>query len=315
MAAMKAAALLQYVPLRLAVGLVDLLPARVALALSRGVGALAWLALPGRRRTAVANVELAGVARDRADARRIARASFGSFAMLAVESLKASKLITPDNVAEHAEFVVPEASRKLFEEPGQAVILGSAHIGNWELSGHIISFTKPLVAVARNLDNPYAQRFMKKRNPRRRIEIVAKHSKDRLALLRPLRSGKLLGLICDQHAASHGVMAPFFGHPASTVASPARLALATGTPVICGFCLRTGPMKFRMEAAEPIWPRPTGDREADVLALTAEINRRIEDIVRRYPEQYLWSHRRWRKPRAAPGEGSAAAPPGASAGA
>ena len=97
-----------------------------------------------------------------------------------------------------------------------------------------------------------------------------------------------------QHAASHGVMAPFFGHPASTVASPARLALATGTPVICGFCLRTGPMKFRMEAAEPIWPRPTGDREADVLALTEEINRRIEDVVRRYPEQYLWSHRRWR---------------------
>ena len=315
MAAPKAVALLQYVPLRLAVGLVDLLPARLALALSRGVGALAWAFLPGRRRVAVANVELAGVAKDAADARRIARASFDSFAMLAVESLKASKIITPDTVASHAEFVVSEETWKLFETPGQPVILGSAHVGNWELSGHIISFTKPLVAVARNLDNPYAQRFMKKRNPRRRIEIVAKHSQDRMALLRPLRSGKLLGLICDQHAASHGVMAPFFGHPASTVASPARLALATGAPVVCGFCVRTGPMKFRMEGAAPIWPKSTGDRDADVLALTTEINRRIEDIVRRYPEQYLWSHRRWRKPRAAPVEGPAAAPPGSPAGA
>ena len=53
-------------------------------------------------------------------------------------------------------------------------------------------------------------------------------------------------------------------------------------------------MKFRMEAFDPIWPKPSGDRDADILALTTEINRRIEDIVRRYPEQYLWSHRRWR---------------------
>ena len=307
MAASKAVALLQYVPLRLAVGLVDLLPARAALALSRGVGALAWAFLPGRRRTAVSNVKLAGVAKDDADARRIARASFDSFAMLAVESLKASKLITPDTAERYAEFVAPPETFALFRDPGQPVILGSAHVGNWELSGHIASFFKPLVAVARNLDNPYAQRFMKKRNPRRRIEIVAKHSQDRMALLRPLRSGKLLGLICDQHAASHGVMAPFFGHPASTVASPARLALATGVPVVCGFCVRTGPMKFRMEGTAPIWPKPTGDRDADVLALTTEINRRIEDIVRRYPEQYLWSHRRWRKPRT-PSEGPAAAP-------
>ena len=168
------------------------------------------------------------------------------------------------------------------------------HPRGWEVSGHVISFLKPLVAVARDLDNPYAQRFMLKRNPRRRIEIVAKHSKDRLALLRPLRAGKLLGLICDQHAASHGVVAPFFGHPASTVASPARLALATGTPVVCGFCVRTGPMKFRMVGYDPIWPKPTGDREADVLAVTTEINRQIETAVRRCPEQYLWSHRRWR---------------------
>lgn len=294
MAGSKAVAFLQYVPLRLAVGLVDLLPVRLALSLSRGVGALAWALLPGRRRIAVANVKLAGVARDDADARRIARASFDSFAMLAVESLKASKLITPDTVGEHVEFVFPEEARALVETPGQAVILGSAHVGNWELSGHVISFFKPLVAVARNLDNPFAQRFMKKRNPRRRIEIVAKHSRDRLALLRPLRSGKLLGLICDQHAASHGVVAPFFGHPASTVASPARLALATGVPIVCGCCFRTGPMKFRMELTDPVRIERTGDREADVLAITTEINRRIESLVRRCPEQYLWSHRRWR---------------------
>jgi len=299
---------LEYVPLRLAVGLVDLLPARTALALSRGVGRATWRLLPRRRRTATENVLRAGLAADRAEAERIAKASFESFAMLSVESLKAMRLITPDNVAEHVEFDVPPETWELFRKPGQPVVLASAHLGNWELSGHIISFTKPLVAVARSLDNPFAQRFMQRRNPRRRIEIVAKHSKDRLALLRPLRTGKLLGLICDQHAASNGVEVPFFGHPASTVVSPARMHLATGAPIVFGVCYRTGPMKFLMAASEPIRVEKTGDRDADIRAITLKINEATERFIRRHPEQYLWAHRRWRAkkaPSAPPAEGGA----------
>jgi len=296
MATPRAVALLEYLPLRLAVALVDLLPVGTALALSRGVGRATWRLLPRRRRTATENVLRAGLAADRAEAERIARASFESFAMLSVESLKASRLVTPDTVDRYVSFEVPPETRELFERPGQPVILASAHLGNWELSGHVISFTKPLVAVARTLNNPFAQRFMERRNPRRRIEIVAKHSKDRLALLRPLRNGKLLGLICDQHAASNGVEVPFFGRPAMTVASPARLHLATGAPIVFGVCYRTGPMKFLLSASEPIRVEPTGDRDADIRAITLRINEVTERFIRRFPEQYLWAHRRWRKP-------------------
>ena len=296
MATPRAVAFLEYVPLRLAVGLVDLLPVGTALALARGFGRATWALLRKRRRTATENVLLAGLAADRAEAERIARASFESFAMLSVESLKASRLVTPDTVDRYVSFEVPPETRELFERPGQPVILASAHLGNWELSGHVISFTKPLVAVARTMNNPFAQRFMERRNPRRRIEIVAKHSKDRLALLRPLRNGKLLGLICDQHAASNGVEVPFFGRPAMTVASPARLHLATGAPIVFGVCYRTGPMKFLLSASEPIRVEPTGDRDADIRAITLRINEVTERFIRRFPEQYLWAHRRWRKP-------------------
>ena len=292
-------ALLQFVPLRLAVALVDAVPARAALRLARAAGRLAWLLMPGRRRLATDNVLLAGLAPDRRAAAALARRSFESFAMLSVESLKGSALLRPDNLDGIVEWDVPPETEALLKAPGQPVILASAHLGNWELSGHLISFWKPLVAVARTLDNPYAQRFMEKRNPRRRIEIVAKHSPDRLALLRPLRSGKLLGLICDQHATSGGVVVPFFGHDAKTVASPARLALATGAPVVFGVCFRTGPMKFLMSASEPVRFEPTGDRDADVLALTRMISGITESFVRRHPEQYLWAHRRWRAPRKA----------------
>ena len=300
MATPRAVAFLQYVPLRLAVGVVDALPARTALALARGVGRLTWHLLGKRRRTATDNVLRAGLAKDRRAAARIAKASFESFAMLSVESLKASKLLTPDTVDEHVAFEVPPETWELFRKPGQPVILASAHLGNWEISGHLISFTKPLVAVARTLNNPYAQRFMLRRNPRRRIEIVAKHSRDRLALLRPLRTGKLLGLICDQHASSNGIEVPFFGHPAKTVVSPARMHLATGAPIVFGVCYRTGPMRFLLAASEPIRVEPTGDRDADIRAITLRINEVTERFIRRFPEQYLWAHRRWRTPRPHP---------------
>ena len=291
----KAAALLQYAVLRLAIGVVDAVPPGAALRLARGAGRLAWLLLPSRRRLAADNVLEAGLAPDRRAAARLARESFESFAMLSVESLKGSASLRPDNLAGRVEYDMPPETEALLKAPGQPVILASAHLGNWELSGHLISFWKPLVAVARTLDNPFAQRFMERRNPRRRIEIVAKHSSDRLALLRPLRSGKLLGLICDQHAPS-GVVVPFFGRGAKTVASPARLALATGAPVVFGVCFRTGPMKFLMAASEPIRVEPTGDRAADVEALTRKIAETTEAFVRRHPEQYLWAHRRWREP-------------------
>ena len=88
-------AFLEVLPLLMAVGMVDAMPARLALSLSRGVGRLSWLLLPKRRRTAWTNVLLSGITTDEAEAKRIARASFESFAMLSVESLKAMKLITP----------------------------------------------------------------------------------------------------------------------------------------------------------------------------------------------------------------------------
>lgn len=285
---------LEYLPMRAATALVDALPVRAALSAARGIGRLSWHLLRKRRRTAIRNVMLSGITTDPAEAVRIARASFESFAMLSVESLKAMKVLTPDTVNEHVTFSLPPATQALIDKAGQPVIFASAHLGNWEISGHLISFSKPLVAVARTLDNPFAQRFLAKRNPRRRIEIVAKHSRDRLALLRPLRSGKFLGLICDQHAASNGVEVSFFGRPAQTVTSPARMHLATGVPIVFGVCFRTGPMQFEMAASEPLSIEPTGDREADIRAITQRICDITERFILRHPEQYLWAHRRWR---------------------
>ena len=294
MARTQALDLLEYIPLRIAVGIVDLLPIDIALSCGRGLGKVSWLLLRSRRRTAIKNILLAGITSDVGEAERIAKASFESFGMVTVESLASKKLLTPDTLKDHIDISLPAETEKLLADSEMGGIFVSAHLGNWEVSGHVISFWKSLVAIARTMNNPYAQSFMLRRNPRMQMEIVAKHSTDRMSLIRPLKSGQMLGLISDQHASSHGVMAEFFGKPAKTVTSPARLHLATRCPIVCGFCVRTGPMQFMMRASEPLMYEKTSDPDSDILRITNDLNKRLEAFIRMYPEQYLWAHRRWR---------------------
>lgn len=288
--------IIEYIPLRIAVWFIDIIPIRVSIAISKGFGTLVWWVLPNRRKLSINNVLLAGITKDKKEARKIAKKSFISFSMLTIESLAASRLITPDTLDKYIDVseVSPEVE-KCLKNPDIGVILCSAHLGNWEISGHAISFWKRLIAVARTLDNPYAQRLLEKRNPRRNIEIVAKHSADRGALLRPLRNGMLLGLISDQHATSHRVLVDFMGTPAWTLTSTARLHLATRCPIVCGVAIRTGFMKFKILTTGPFEFSPSDDKEADILKITQIMNKELEKFIRQYPEQYLWAHKRWRK--------------------
>ena len=102
-------------------------------------------------------------------------------------------------------------------------------------------------------------------------------------------------LLVDQDSGRHGVFAPFFGAPASTIPTPAELALRTGATILTGASVRVGPgFRYAGEFEPPVDVRDTGDHAADLLRITTEINARIEGVIRRAPEQWLWSHRRWK---------------------
>ncbi len=273
---------------------VDHVPLRLSLCFARGVGDLAYALLFRRRRLAVSNILLAKITDDPRRAREIARASFRHFATLSVEALVATRTLTEKTLDDHLELVLPPATRELLDNSSQGIIFVTPHLGNWEMTGTAFSYLKPLVAVARTMDNPYFRKLLAKRNPRRGMEIVEKHAADPMSLFRALRSGKGLALLIDQHAASHFVRVPFFGVPAQTVSSPARLHLATRCPIVCGCGIRTAPMKLRVVLSEPLrWTR-TDDKEADAVRIMTELNHVLEDYIRSAPEQYLWSHRRWR---------------------
>jgi KDO2-lipid IV(A) lauroyltransferase len=155
----------------------------------------------------------------------------------------------------------------------------------------------PHAAVARPLDHPKLGRaLLAEREPFGRPDLP------KSGALRPahrlLKKNGIVGMQIDQDAGPRGVFVPYFGRPASTAAGAAMLAVLSGAPVYMFFCLRTALRRFRYKVycRGPLWAAESGDTDRDVQELTARMTAEIEKMARRYPEQVLWVHRRWKTP-------------------
>jgi len=293
-AALKARYLIEYAIVRVLLFLVDLIPLRAAHALARGTGALYFAADSKRRGIACENIRRAGVAKDEEDVRLIAKRSFQHFACLLVDALKTDRIITEDNWRDYCEVEVHPETMKLIQEPGQGLILTSGHLGSWEVAAQIISYLKPVIGISRKMNNPYVDRMMQKRKPRNRFKTTPKHSADMGRMLTVLKEGNVLAMLIDQHARSGAMMIDFFGTPAATHTSHAMLHLTTKIPICFGYCVKTGPVRFKFVAGPPLKAERTGKRREDVKVILEQITAELEAAIRAYPEQYLWAHRRWR---------------------
>jgi len=113
-------------------------------------------------------------------------------------------------------------------------------------------------------------------------------------ILKGLKNKELIGILLDQNTHRNaGVFVDFFGPPACTNEGLALLALRTETPVIPLFCMREGD-RFRVEFGSALPLVRTGDKGRDIKINTRQYNRALEEIIRRYPEQWFWVHQRWK---------------------
>ncbi len=178
---------------------------------------------------------------------------------------------------------------------GRGVLALTAHFGNWELLGvaHTL-LGLPATLVVRPLDSAFANRLAERLRVRTGAELVAKRRALR-PVLRALRRGRMVGILLDQNASrAEGVFVPFFGRPASTSRSLALLSLRSAVPIVPVFIHRERDGRHRIVIEPAIAAPPSGPPEAAIFELTAECVRRTEATIRRWPEQWLWLHRRWR---------------------
>lgn len=177
-------------------------------------------------------------------------------------------------------------------------ILMSGHIGNWEILPPIcLAHGIALSSAYRAAANPLVQAILDRLRTRalgRSLPMFPKGAAGARAAMAHLKAGGCLGLLMDQKL-NDGVAVPFFGHPAMTAPSLAALALRYRCPVIPGYIQRLGPARLRLVVEPPLSLPDSGDRHADILALTGTVNMALERWIRADPGSWLWLHRRWPK--------------------
>ena len=265
------------------------LPQPARLSLGRTLGRIAWQAAGGRRRVAEANLRLCLPELDGGARRILVRRHFEAAATGVLEAALAW-WGDPRRLLALAE---PEGLEHLerLRRQGRGALVLTAHFTTLEIAAHLLSLLHPGRAVYRPLRSPVFDRIMRAARARRVENGQVIERGDVRALLRALREGAAVWYAPDQdHGIHHGVFAPFFGVPAATVTATSRLARATGAAVVPYHPERTPEGRYRLLIEPPLEDFPGPDPAADA----ARINALIEGWVRRVPEQYLWTHRRFK---------------------
>ncbi len=257
-----------------------------------GFAALLWPFFAKRRRISVENVLKCKITGDLSEARRIAKAGWCHLAGHIAEALFVPDVVTRENWREHLDVSAfsPTALRLLLETPDKPILLVSAHHGVWEAATNILSHSRPMIAIARVMNNALVAKWMKKRHFRGPVTVIDKNRGFTTDVMRQWkRECAAMTILIDQYAWK-GPLLEFLGRPARTVTSAARLAIRTGAPVVIGSFVRLGPYRYRLVGGDALSFGPG----ADVDEATQAMNDRLGEAIRAYPEQYLWAHRRWR---------------------
>jgi KDO2-lipid IV(A) lauroyltransferase len=271
-----------------------LLPRPLARVLSLVFARLIYL-LHGRlRRVGMRNLALAFPEKSSAQRARILRGEFTSLGRQLAEVCRFPKY-TLKNVGE----VILYDGFENFERAsarGKGVLFLTAHFGGWELSAFMHSLHgHPMHVVMRPMDNVYLDRMIREYRTMHGNTLVDKDDFVR-GLLAAMKNGEVVGLLMDTNMTPpQGIFVDFFGIPACTASGLARIALRTEAVVVPGFTIWDPVLrKYRLRFDPAVNLVRSGDNEADIVANTQLFTRIIEDYVRRYPEQWLWIHRRWK---------------------
>jgi KDO2-lipid IV(A) lauroyltransferase len=247
-----------------------------------------------QRHAGLRNLEIAFPDIPHTERERILRGCFENLARLLVEFTHFPEL----NKNTVCRFVVHDGLENYLEalRRGRGVIFMTAHFGAWELSSfaHAL-YGYPLRFVVRPIDNPRVEKLISKYRTLSGNIPIGRRSAAR-EILNALRHNEAVGILFDQNTTrSEGVFAEFFGVPAATTPSIALFALRTGAAVVPGFLIWDETLgKHRLRLDPPVELIDTGDLDHDVLENTRAFNRILEGYIRKYPDQWLWIHRRWK---------------------
>ena len=285
---------LEYVAVWVLVKLLGVLPRGAARKAGAFVGAVAYVVMGGLQRTGQRNLEIAFPEKTAAERDRILRTMYRNLGWLLAEVCQMHKYQRETTLRflryEGLEHYLAAHAR------GKGVLIVTGHLGAWELSSYYHSLMgHPMGMVIRRLDNAKVDRLVNEIRCLHGNKVLHKDDFAR-GLLAAMRRGETVGILMDTNMTPpQGVFVPFFGREACTASGLARVAKKTGAAVLPGFMVwEEAEQRDVLRFGEEIPVQATADDEADEVANTARFTAVIEEWVRRYPDQWLWVHRRWK---------------------
>ncbi len=291
----RAVDLAQYLGVRALVGVAQAMTIEQSYALADGLAAVLYRVDRRHREVAMENLRLAfGEEYDERGRDKIVRGVYRHFCRMVIEMLHIPRKLNITNWRRYVELIEPGPMVGHLLDGGPIVML-SGHFGNWELAGYVLGmFGFPSSSVARTLDNPYLDRFLRTFRERTGQKLIAKKG-GYDEMLGVLGDGRILSFLADQDAGERGLFVDFFGRPASTHKAIALLALDYRAPIVVGYARRVGPgFRYEVGCADVIDPAELSGGADDVRIVTQRFTTALERVIRRDPDQYLWLHRRWK---------------------
>lgn len=288
--------LLIYLTIRMFGFVINLLPEGFALWIGRQLGHVMYYLDLEHRRVAIENLRIAfGQEKSKEEMRSIAKKNFQNLGMMAIEFFRIPHMDLETYQKKVETEGVDEALKVLEENKGGLLLIG--HFGNWELMAMMAKvIKKPILVIAKPIkNNRWLERWIVRSREKIGLEIIPPVSATP-KVIQALSQNKVVGIMFDQRGRrSKGIWADFFGRKVPTTPGLAIMALKSGAPVLPVFMIRNGVQKHRLIVKRPLELIHTGDFEEDVKANTQLFNQVLESIIRQYPDQWLWIHRRWER--------------------
>jgi Kdo2-lipid IVA lauroyltransferase/acyltransferase len=270
-----------------------LIPRKLFLSIGESLGAVAFVLDRRHTKVGLENYATAFPGSTAEDAKKTVKASYVFFGRYLFDILTCFRGF-PESRLKDFEFEGLDHLEGAYSQ-NKGVLLYGAHWGAWELHA-LVHGAKgyPLALLVRRLDNPYLESLLEKFRTILGNSVIEKREGIR-GTLSALKKGKAVAILMDQNITTEErIFVNFFGKPASTTPVVGLLHLKTEAPLVSVFALPLPGGRYRLCYGAPVKVPLTGDRAIDVERVTQECTRMIEEQIRKYPDYWLWMHRRWK---------------------